>query len=638
MRSSSRPRILSMAVFSALFAMFAGLAYGTYADSQNAEPDVRATPNFSRLTLKPANLAFKAIIFPGSPTNSETRSITIKNTGRGATNLNVTVGSPQGTNAAAFTVISGAIPAIAPGGTATVTVVFAPLTDKASRATLLISSDATRGIANRTLHLVGVARGPIPTPGGSPSATATPTTTASSSATATATATSSATPSSTPTPGPQSTNKNSSNAPGVIINGKTVTVYVPQGSDDNSTTGAEQVVIEAAASPLPSPTLIATDRVNSCTPAKTGEVVCAGQTGTVDLIPAGGGAPNIQSLGSSIPAINYAAGDCVGCGAMVDDGLNLGIISSGSGYVPITLGSGTVGTPIPVNGVNSDEVPGVDFGYDMVNHLILSASYSADPNNNFMSTPPRFHVINISNPSSPMFYEFAGTVSGMGPNYFDNDGNTCGGNPGTASDALPETTALDTITHIAYVTFHTKSACFGAPPDDIAMFDMSQIQFTTGTMGNPNTWNTPSKAVQSITNTPLNGIDAISVEPNSHLALVANSSDSTFGILVLPTASGAGNPLSSTSITDWVTAGMPNDPSGAPWTGWSEPNGLATYISPNSGKAIGVLMNNPGSGGPTYVALVDMEGLVKATRDPTNVHKVDSSVNLANYITFVKAQ
>jgi len=164
---------------------------------------------------------------------------------------------------------------------------------------------------------------------------------------------------------------------------------------------------------------------------------------------------------------------------------------------------------------------------------------------------------------------------------------------------------------------------------------MSQVVFTAGS---PNTWDTPSKSIQSITGTPLNGIDLISVEPNSHLALVSNSSDNTFGILVLPSASGASNPLSSTSITDWVTAGMPNDPSNVGWTGWTEPNGLATYISPNSGKAIGMLMNNPGSGGPTYVALVDMQGLLNATRDPTNSHKVDSSVNLANFITFVKAQ
>ena len=412
--------------------------------------------------------------------------------------------------------------------------------------------------------------------------------------------------------------------------------YVPQGSDDNSTTGISQVMIEAAATPLASPVAIAADRVNSCTPAQSGEVVCSGQGGTADLIPAAGGTPTLLPLsGSVIPTNEYTTGDCQGCGAMVDDALSLGIISSGLGYVPVDLTTSTVGSPIAVNGTNADEVPGVVFGYDNVNHLILSASYTVDPNNNFASSPPRFHVVNISTPASPILFEFS-----EGPGYFNANSRTCGSS--IQNDKLPDTTAIDTLTHIAYVTFHTPSPCFNAPPNDIAMFDMSQAVFTPGSMGSPNTWDTPSKAFQAITGTPLNGIDPISVEPNSHLALVS-AGDNSFGVLQLPTASGAGNPLSSTSITDWVSASMPNDPNSVAWQGWHQPNGLATYFSPNSSKAIGVLMNNPGGGGPTYLAIVDMQGLLNpAIRDtsPGNGHKVDSSVNLltSGLVTFVKAR
>src|SRR5579862_9504233 len=301
MRVSSRPRLLSMAVFAGLFSVFAGLAYGTYANSQNVEPDAKATPNFSRMTIKPAAVAFPALIFPRSASTSETKTFSIENTGRGTTDLTVNVGGPTGKGAAAFTILSGegALPAIPPGQSATVTVQFKPLADGASIADVLVTAEGggVRGPTSRNVRLSGVARGPIPTPGGSATATATATATSRATATATATsratATATASPSATATPGTQATNKNSSNAPGVIINGKTVTAYIPQGSDDNSTTGIEQVVIEAAASPLASPVAIASDRVNSCTPAKTGEVVCSGQGGTVDLIPAAGGTPTI---------------------------------------------------------------------------------------------------------------------------------------------------------------------------------------------------------------------------------------------------------------------------------------------------------------------------------------------------------
>jgi len=420
----------------------------------------------------------------------------------------------------------------------------------------------------------------------------------------------------------------------VEISGTTVTVNVPLGSDDDSATGMMQVVVENAASVLPTPSLIATDRVNSCTPSKSGEVVCSGQGGTVDLIPAGSSSPTILPLSAStVPTINYAAGDCQGCGALVDDTLSpaLAIISSGLGYIPVNLSTGTVGNPIATNGTNSTETVGVDFGYDMVNHLILSANYQVTDVATFGTSNPYFQIINIANPASPIVYEFVDA-----PGYFNSNGRTCGSSDN--NDKLPDVTALDTVTHIAYVTFHTPSTCFNAPPDDIAMFDLSQVVFTPGT---PNTWDTPSKAIQSITGTGLNGIDPISVESTHHLALVS-AGNNNFGVLVLPSASGAGNPaLSGTSITDWVNALMPNDPNNVAWAGWHQPSGLSTYVSPNTNKVMGVMMNNPSATtGPTFLAIVDMDDLLTALRDPSNAHKVDSSVNLvtSGLVRFVPVQ
>jgi hypothetical protein len=624
-------------VLLSLAAVVSASAFGPHPSSQEAGLEVaNAAPSFSRLAVKPGSLSFGKLTFPAGSA-SETGSFTISNTGV-ATSLTLNIGNPTGAGAAAFTILSASPSFLAPGGSTTVTVKFQPVKDGASAANILVSTDATRGPKTHSVHLAGSAKGPIP----SPTATATAT------ATSTATATATGSPTATPTPGPPgTTDKNSANAPGVIINGTTVTVYVPLGSDDNNTQGAVQVVVESTASALPTPSLLATDRVNSCTPAQSGEVVCSGQGGTVDLIPFGGGVPTILPLNAgTVPTIEYATGDCMGCGALIDESLSLAIVSSGLGFVPVDLIHSTVGNPIVVNNPPADpnEVPGMDFGYDMLNHLILSANYQVTDVLTFGASHPHFQIINISTPSSPVIYELANDQT-----FFINNGRTCTGTNGTtANDKLPDTTALDTSTDIAYVTFHTPSDCFNTPPNDIAMFDLSQATFTLGTAGSANTWTTPSTAIQSITGTGLNGIDPISVDSFHHLALVS-AGDNNFGVLQLPSASGAGNPLTSSSIPDWVNALMPNDPNGVAWAGWHEPDGLATYVSPNTGKVMGVLMNNPGTvgayTGSTYLAIVDMDDLLNPAvtmRDPSpgNGNKVDSSVNLltSGLVRFVKVQ
>jgi hypothetical protein len=614
-----KPRILSTFVLLTFAISAVAFAFGLGSEQDLA--GVKAPPNFSRLALNRGGIVFKRLTFPAGPA-FEPGSFVITNSGRGTTTLTPTVGNLTGTGAASFKIVSGSgtLAPLAPGASATVMIQFQPVKDAASVATILVSAaDATRGTKSRTVHLTGVAKGPIPSP------------------TATATATSSATP----TPAPISTDKNSANAPGVIVKGTTATAYVPLGSDDNSTQGMMQVVVENAATVLPTPSLVATDRVNSCSPAASGEVVCSGQIGTVDLIPAGGGTPNIVSLGASVPGIEYEAGDCVGCGAMIDDAMNLAIVSSGLGFIPVDLLSGTVETAIPVNVAPADpnEVPGVDFGYDMVNHLILSANYQVTNPMTAATSLPHFQIINISTPANPVISELANDQT-----FFVSNGRTCSGNSNTdPNDAIPDTTALDSATHIAYVTFHTPQDCFGAPPNDIAMFDLSQAVFTPGS---PNTWDTPSKAIQAITGTALNGIDPISVESVHHLALVS-ASDNNFGVLQLPSASGAGNLLSGTSITDWVNASMPNDPNAVPWVGWHQNNGLATYVSPNTGKVMGVLMNNPMTSGQftgsTYLAIVDMDDLLNplvTMRDAADMHKVDASVDLvtSGIVRFVEVQ
>src|SRR5262249_19838121 len=133
---------------------------------------------------------------------------------------------------------------------------------------------------------------------------------------------------------------------------------------------------------------------------------------------------------------------------------------------------------------------------------------------------------------------------------------------------LPEVSAIDIGTNIAYVSFHTPEGCFATPPNAIALFDMSQANFTPGQGGASGTWDTAGKQVQLLNDLELNGVDLISVEPSGHVAIVGSGSD-TFGALQLPSTSGTGTP----AVTDWVSANMPNDPDGNPWIGWTVPAG-----------------------------------------------------------------
>jgi hypothetical protein len=645
----SRQRVLFLPLALAFLGTFFILQ-----SSAHSEDSSDAVSSFSRLTIKPLRVTFKTLNFNRTAPVSEVGKFVIENTGRGTSSLVANIGAVSGTGASSFR-FSPALPTttgpLMPGAQATVVITFQPLADGRAGATILVttSSSGVRGATSRTVHLVGVARGPIPTPTMTPIPTATPTApmmtptptpTNVGSSTPTPTPTPTITPTLTPTATPTPSGavaKNSANAPGVIINGQSVTVTVPLGSDDNSTEFAYQVPVEGppTATPLPTPDQLSTDRVNSCTPAQSGEIICSGQDGTVDLIPPTGQTPPptiLQLSASQLPAINYMTGDCIGCGMLVDDAMNLGIWATSLGFIPVDLIHGAFGTPIAVNGTNSTEVPGIDFGYDKANHRILSANYQLIGGAVDNPSPPEFQIIDISNPASPLIYEFA-----EAPGFFNNNGRTCATN--TFNDTLPETTALDTSTNIAYVTFHTPPGCFNAPPDDIAMFDLSRVIFNNTT----HTWDIPVGAslIQSISGTGINGIDPISVDASSHLALVS-SSDNNFGVLALPTASGVGANL---AISDWVNALMPNSPDETPWAGWHQPGGLTTYVSPNTGKVMGVLMNNPSASGvyygSTYLALIDMQGLLNpALRDPSpgNGHKVNNTVDLvgSGLVTFVQ--
>jgi hypothetical protein len=646
MRKPAIPRVV-IAFFLLTFAsVAAALAFGPVANSEVVEPDARPTPVFGRLAVAPLNLAFKALNFSakkGAPA-TEPRTFTIENTGRSTSTLNVQVEAIGGANPTSFSLSPAAgIITLAQDQKATYTVNFTPIGDGRVTATIEISSSdlsSQRGPTSRTIHLSGVARGPIPTPSFTPTATPTatptpamtPTPTGGVSPTPTATPTATGSPSATSTPlaqGPGTVSKNSANAPGVIISGTTVTAYIPLSTDNFAAPGFGQAVIENGANPLPGPATYTADRVGSCTPASSGEVVCsegnALGVAQFDLVPASTSTTAATIVpSSSSGVIDYLPGECSGCGALVDNtlgtgSLGLGILSASAGFFTLDLGN-IANTPLGPITTNPNELPGANFGYDATHHRILNANYQITNVQSGASTPPHFQIIDITTPASPLVYDLTNDQTFFLPGTV---GTQCNG--ANNDNQFPETTAFDSGNNIdiAYVSFHTPPNCQNTPANTVALFDMTQATFTPGTAGASGTWDTPGKQIQALTDFSVNGVDVISIEPTNHLAIVAGGA-APFGALELPKTSGTGTP----AITDWVSANMPNDPDGTPWNGWSLPDGVATYVSPNTGKTTGLMLNSLVNGSSVrtgiarYAALVDINALLALPRDQVNGHQV----------------
>ena len=407
------------------------------------------------------------------------------------------------------------------------------------------------------------------------------------------------------------------NAPGVLINGTSVALYIPYSSDDSLRFRAALKVIEASVgATIPKTVVLKTGFVNSCAAdPSTGIAVCSGDFGSSYTI---GGAKNVVTGFRSgvTKRIHFTGGDCANCGVVMDDTFTaspMAIISTSQGYLPVAL------SPFKLNSIiaTGDDVVSGQFGYDPVNHRILSPNYTILNIRKFQSKNPDYQVLNVGTGQ-------AFDLSDKTSFFNDNGTGTCVTNSGgtTQRDALPDSGAYDIKTGIAYGTFRSPSDCTGANTvEDLAMFDMTQATFDTAA----GTWSDTGKHIQTLTEMTnlTNGLTGIAIPTGLSMAIVADRRElfgggSGFGALSLPTTSGTGTP----ALADWVQASMPNDPSNKPWLMSNMPNGLTAYVSPNNAKGYGVIVNRT----RTYAAVVDIAGLLGATR--SSAHTISSSTDL----------
>jgi len=360
------------------------------------------------------------------------------------------------------------------------------------------------------------------------------------------------------------------------VQGTNATAYVPLGNWGGSTTGVAAVPIETSSglgTGAPA-TLIATPNVaNSCSSnSVTGQTVCVANNTDVYLI---NGTTLASTLNSGATTTqSFSGGSCQNCGVVVDSNLNKALITIGlatggpGGYQFLDLaGSPAFETPIPA-GANTSE----DVSIDPVRNLILSPNESST-----------YQLVNIGGSPATLFNNNVSAVSEF------------------------DSAAEDCTTGIALATVEFTGNLFIA--------DLTQATFTPGAAPGPGTWTAPSQ----LQNFPefdslAAGTTGIAVAPGTHLGIVTGEFEASLeGVIQLPATSGSGTP----AVVDWVSFTVPNDPSGNAWSQGGDPHTVTAYVSPNNGKAFGVLGNLSFTGttlGPTFLAIVDLQGLLNAPR------------------------
>ncbi|MBZ5629159.1 MAG: hypothetical protein LAO06_09880 [Acidobacteriia bacterium] len=378
----------------------------------------------------------------------------------------------------------------------------------------------------------------------------------------------------------------------LLVQGSNVTAYVPDGIWVAGNNNVEVVPIEGTARRA---TILTPHVVNSCASNwVTGQTVCTANGTDVYLIQ--GSALTNTLTSASSGSTGASAGSCLNCGVAINPVTNQAIISMG-----LSIPGGNANEGIQVLDLNTNTFAAPLAGNDRG----VSEGILVDPRLNLVLAPNETNDYELFD------------LSGGGKVYDRNLGGLFFG-IGTGMDSAAE----DCSTGIAVASVELS--------DQLFLTDLTQATFDS-TAG---TWTAPAQRqffpeFSAPLPTRLSaGTTGIAVASGAHLGIVTGENGgNAFGVFQLPSTSGSGTP----AVLDYVAAIMPNDPSGHAWQSGSDPHPVAAYISPNDGKAYGVVTNDLGSflanGLDRYLAIIDLQGLLNAPRSAA--HTADSTVDLA---------
>jgi hypothetical protein len=365
---------------------------------------------------------------------------------------------------------------------------------------------------------------------------------------------------------------------GILVQGTNATAYAPKGAwqacVSGNPTGVNVVPIETSAGigkGGPPTTITTPNVVNSCSSnSSTGQTVCVANNTDVYLIT--GSTLNSKLTSGATGLQGFSGGNCENCGVVVDSSVNKALITVGlttggpGGFQFLDLGATppTFETPIPVGEDTSENV-----SIDPKRRLVLSPNEAAN-----------YQILNISTSTPALF----------------NNHVTGGGEFDSAAE--------DCTTGIALATVEFTGELFIA--------DLTQAKFTPGSPAG--TWTAPSAMPNLFPDliTPA-GTDGVAVAPGTHLGIVTSEFGGNLeGVVQLPSTSGTGTP----AAVDSAEFTVPNLPTGPAFSLGCDPHTVTAYVSPNTGKALAVL----GNGDASFLAVVDIEGVLKAPRTGKKVN------------------
>ncbi len=373
---------------------------------------------------------------------------------------------------------------------------------------------------------------------------------------------------------------------GVLIQAPTVTAYVPDGAWCCGTTGIQVAQIEPTGGSF---TSITTPQVtNSCSSnSTTGETVCVSNNTNIYRITGSTINSTVTSLANQ--DLGFSGGVCATCGVAIDQVNNLAYMQiglsgspSGGAIETFNLGTGTQ------TAFNTFYEPSEDIQVDPGRNWVLSPS---EPN----------AVYDLIDTSASPYKEYGMHVSGL--------------------SGVMDSAAEDCTTGIALSTEEGSTSLF--------ITDPTQGVFVGGA---PGSWTAPGQSVNFPEFALMGaGTSGIAVAPGSHLAMVTGEFGSNqVGVVTLPSTSGSGTP----TFGDYVSANFPNTPDGFGFSLGYDPHTVTAYQSP-SGGFFG-LAADWALGTPSYVAVVDLPGMLSAPRcNPApghqcvfGPHEVDPSYDL----------
>jgi hypothetical protein len=239
----------------------------------------------------------------------------------------------------------------------------------------------------------------------------------------------------------------------------------------------------------------------------------------------------------------------------------------------------------------------------MVATAETSGSFTALPNRNLVVFTTRgrqgsasnLRIIDLKQAMNPTVYDFSDDLGILGDDMLGSVAADCSTGLLLASDV---STGRLFVADISRATFSPAST----PNDSLSVWSAPVMLMGLSEPGRT-----------------IGGATSIAIESATHLAILGiGSGGNEFGAARLPQEVGHGPP----DVQDWVVGLIPNAPDGSIWETAQYPEAVAAYVSPNTGRAVGLIVNEK----RTLIATVDLEALLEAAR--TGDHALPASLDL----------